>query len=127
MRRYVNVTTGILKSLLTISPVVVAMKVRDFSFSFYSQGIFKCDNTTLFDLNHAVLLIGYDEAGNWFFKNSWGKAWGIGGLGWLSGVADTDCGIKYYAYQVTERPVRLFSSRLMAALGLALTILLSTL
>ena len=30
-------------------------------------------------LNHAVLLTGYDSSSNWRIKNSWGVGWGDNG------------------------------------------------
>lgn len=122
MRRYTNVSSLVLKSLLTISPIVVGMSVRDFSFSFYSDGVYKCGNTSIGELNHAVLLIGYDTAGNWLFKNSWGTDWGIDGFGWVS--ANGDCGIKYWVYQVIERPIKLYGWRMVGMMVAVLVTIL---
>lgn len=45
-----------------------------------------CKHKRCADGNHAILIVGYDDAnGGWFtFKNSWGKSWGDGGFGRLT-------------------------------------------
>ena len=42
----------------------------------YKGGIMKCTNK---DINHAVLLVGYDSKKRWIAKNSWGTWWGENG------------------------------------------------
>ena len=70
----------------------------------YSSGIFKCNYTiTESELNHAVVIIGYDAAGNYLIKNSWGKGWGNNGFGWVSGASAENCGIHLYAYQISSK------------------------
>ncbi|HDQ70543.1 MAG TPA: hypothetical protein ENN19_00415, partial [Chloroflexi bacterium] len=53
----------------------------DSSMSNYSGGIF--DYTTCSQLNHAVVLYGWDDNqgrnGVWFMRNSWGTSWGENG------------------------------------------------
>jgi hypothetical protein len=48
------------------------------------------------NLNHAVVVIGFDENGNYIIKNSWGTGWGMSGFGVVS--KDPDCGISSAAY-----------------------------
>lgn len=47
------------------------------NWSHYGKGIF---NNCGKKLNHAVLLVGYDAAGNWIVRNSWSKRWGEQGF-----------------------------------------------
>lgn len=51
------------------------------------QFVLSSDSTKIFtncsskaeDANHAMLVVGYDEQGNWILKNSWSKFWGNNG------------------------------------------------
>lgn len=125
MRRYTNVSAIVLKNIVSVSPVVVGMAAGEFGFSFYQSGIYSCSPKSIYELDHAVTLIGYDANGNWLIKNSWGTDWGIKGFGWLSGQAD--CGITYWVYQVTERPIRASGLKMIAPLVFALLALASAL
>lgn len=54
----------------------------------YNNGIF--DRST-YNLNHGVLIVGFDLTGSWIVKNWFGSGWGEGGyirLGYQS-----DCGV----------------------------------
>ena len=43
----------------------------------YGGGIFRTADTCLQDVNHAVVLVGWDDTdGAWYLKNSWGTGWG---------------------------------------------------
>ena len=42
-------------------------------------------------MNHAVLLIGWTNEGDWIIKNSWGKDWGKDGFAIIS--KDRNCGL----------------------------------
>lgn len=126
MYRYANVTVGQLKSLLTISPVVVGMSIMDYTFSFYRSGVYSCRVApTVYQLNHAVTLVGYDASGNWLIKNSWGTGWGLKGYAWLSNIRD--CGIKYWVFQMGERMVASYGWQLLQAGVLALLALVAIL
>jgi hypothetical protein len=64
------------------------------SFQYYSGG---CYNLAGGGTNHAVLLMGWDDAacsgnGAWLIKNSWGSGWGTGGYGWVQYGAASLCG-----------------------------------
>ncbi|KAM3129380.1 hypothetical protein pb186bvf_018528 [Paramecium bursaria] len=60
----------------------------------YSSGIFSnCDQ----NLNHAILIVGYDAQGNWIVQNSWGVSWGQSG--YIKLKAGDTCGITKFAYQ----------------------------
>ena len=48
----------------------------------YGSGVFntECERN---EINHAVLLVGFDENENWHIKNSWGTFWGEDGYMFL--------------------------------------------
>lgn len=67
-------------AIMEYGPVSVAISVND-AFQGYGGGIFNgCENG---DINHAVVLVGWDdeqgENGVWFVRNSWGTWWGEAG------------------------------------------------
>jgi serine protease len=85
--------TQIKDLLVSYGPIMVAINAN-FNFNYYSSGVFDgCTSDSHYNLNHAVLLYGYDSAGNWLIKNQWGTSWGINGRMILSST--NDCGISY--------------------------------
>ncbi|EAR99636.1 papain family cysteine protease (macronuclear) [Tetrahymena thermophila SB210] len=63
---------------------------------FYRSGVFNsCDNNNV-NLNHEVLLVGYDANHNWIIKNSWGVGWGQ--QGYITLAAGDSCGIADQPY-----------------------------
>ena len=51
----------------------VTVRVAGTGWKDYGSGIFtNCDSK----VNHAVLLVGFSQEGNWIVKNSWGPDWG---------------------------------------------------
>ncbi len=52
------------------------------------SGLIACPSNS--ELNHAVLLVGYNTS-HWFIKNSWGISWGNNGFGYIS--KENDCGM----------------------------------
>ena len=65
-------------ALLQYGPVVVDVAVDD-SFQAYGGGVLNTCGSA--DINHMVLIVGYDDAGGyWIVKNSWGKGWGESGF-----------------------------------------------
>lgn len=72
--------TQLKQAIMLYGPVSVAVSVND-AFQGYRSGVFNgCSNGTI---NHAVVLVGWDDtqgpAGVWFMRNSWGTGWGEGG------------------------------------------------
>ncbi len=62
---------------------VSACVYADNTFLAYSGGVFS-DNTYYNSINHAILLVGWDDAKDaWLLKNSWGPSWGIDGFMWI--------------------------------------------
>lgn len=87
------------EAIAFIGPISVCVDASHDSFLNYSKGIYHEPNCTSndADLNHAVLVIGYDtdEHGREFYivKNSWGNDWGEGGYMRLARNRKNHCGI----------------------------------
>jgi hypothetical protein len=83
---YIDTMVVSLKThLMTSGPLAVGMTVYS-DFYFYGGGCYEHDDTL--SVNHAVLLVGWDDSkcggeGAWHIKNSWGKDWGEVGYAWL--------------------------------------------
>ena len=58
-------------------PISVAVNATS-AMQFYFGGVFNnCTATTANDINHAVNIVGWDDAtGSWIMRNSWGSRWG---------------------------------------------------
>jgi len=93
-----------LKEALTYGPVAVSVKSFDVRFRYYTSGILDSYNATKSEVDHNMLLVGVSEQGakpHWIVQNSWGTAWGIGGLGYFAkstGIGPSICGIAEEAY-----------------------------
>jgi len=75
-----------LKTALLTAPVAVAFQVYS-NFDYYNGGCYWHEDVTQ-DVNHAVLLVGWDDnmcngEGAWRVKNSWGSYWGDEGYFWI--------------------------------------------
>lgn len=73
-------TVASIKAALATGPVSMALCVGG-NFSYYTGGCY--DEVTGSQPNHAMLIVGWDDAmcgtGAWVIKNSWGTGWGIDG------------------------------------------------
>jgi C1A family cysteine protease len=92
-----------IKTALQTGPVSCAFTVID-DFYLYTGGCYS--STTTANINHAILIIGWDDnacagQGAWIIKNSWGQGWGMEGFGY---VKYGSCNIGSYAYQITYLP-----------------------
>jgi putative hemolysin len=71
---------AIKEAILEYGPISVAIAV-DQNFRDYESGVFDMDTAT--DINHGVVLVGWDDSqgteGVWFLRNSWGPGWGEDG------------------------------------------------
>jgi C1A family cysteine protease len=70
-----------IKSALMTAPVSCAMMVYS-DFNYYKGGCY--EHSSADEVNHAVLIVGYDDnmcngQGAWIVKNSWGTGWGVSG------------------------------------------------
>ena len=92
-----NDLTSIKQALVDYGPLAVSMDIgysMDENY-YYDGDIFRCkteDGTT----NHAVVIVGYDDAGGyWIVRNSWGTGWGDDGY-FMVGYGE--CSIEEYVY-----------------------------
>lgn len=90
-----------------VQPISVAIDAASASFMLYSGGIYDAPCGT--DLDHGVLLVGYDLTDQyWIIKNSWGESWGEDGyirfkMGLNNGTGQ--CGVGVAAsYPIKKSP-----------------------
>jgi len=71
------------KDNLSKTPIAIALDANNVYFRFYKEGVIDVPKRNDTQLNHAVVLVGYDydEHGMyWIIQNSWGKDWGENGF-----------------------------------------------
>ena len=73
----------------------IAVLVDASNWGEYKGGVFRNCSESMTANNHAALLVGYDEKGNWLVKNSWGDKWGE--AGYITLASGNTCGISNYA------------------------------
>ena len=82
---YVNVHQGSDISMmraLSTQPVSIAIQAGSRAFQLYQSGIFSDFEHCGSNLDHAVVLVGYDKIGDqdyYILRNSWGEEWGENG------------------------------------------------
>ena len=86
----------IMKSALLERPISIIMRAMCDTLSLYKAGVLTSDGdcacSSLDCLDHAVLLVGYDDSADipyWLIKNSWGPDWGEDGYFRVSQVNPT--------------------------------------
>jgi C1A family cysteine protease/putative hemolysin len=81
-RRQVIASTGsvaanrstIKQALVDVGPLAVAMGIGTGYGGYWNGDIYRCTNDGA--ANHAVIIVGYDDAGGyWWVRNSWGAGW----------------------------------------------------
>jgi cathepsin L len=86
--------------LIAQQPIIVYFWAET-SFTSYSSGVYSCSRTAKQgDLNHGVVVFGYDTVGNYLIKNSWGKSWGTNGFATID--ATKDCGLTLIVLQYDD-------------------------
>jgi cathepsin L len=104
---YRNQSAVQMQSLLTLAPVG-ALIYANTGFMSYSSGIYTgCPSSfssSYSNINHAVVIIGYDSNGNYIVKNSWGTSWGTNGFGIVSSANDCALSAFVYSYSSTATP-----------------------
>ena len=95
-----NIAT-IKQYLVEKGPLSAAMGIgSDVGGYFDGNGIYRSTNHIA--LNHAVVISGYNDTGNyWIVKNSWGTGWGDNGY---FKVGYGECGIESYVYYASTTP-----------------------
>lgn len=81
-----------LKKALTSYPVAAGVDAANWQL--YTTGVFSNCGT---NISHYVMVVGYDDSGNWIVQNSWGTSWGESGHIKLS--AGNTCGVVSSGYQ----------------------------
>jgi C1A family cysteine protease len=103
---YVGSSSGVpstdsIKQKIYDKGIVSAAVTADSYFQAYKSGCYSRNNTG--SINHAILLVGWDNTkcttGAWRLKNSWGTGWGESGLMWIkygvSRVGYAACYVNY--------------------------------
>ncbi|CAI5956733.1 unnamed protein product [Closterium sp. NIES-65] len=105
-----------LMKAVSMQPVVAFLSgsAQDFQ-QYSSRGQLKIyDGLCTTDINHAVLVVGYNYTGSslagsyWILKNTWFNTWGDGGYMYLAMSPDVrgKCGIHaYVAFRVFNQPI----------------------
>ncbi|XP_017491952.1 PREDICTED: cathepsin L1-like, partial [Rhagoletis zephyria] len=92
-----------MRLLVRLGPASVAISTNE---AFYLLKGEPWNGECDISINHAVLLVGYDEK-HFILKNSWGNSWGIDGYLYLprGGENENKCGIKAIFSQPIVNPV----------------------
>ncbi|MBL7201096.1 MAG: PKD domain-containing protein [Anaerolineae bacterium] len=82
------------QALVDIGPLAVSMGMGPSYGGYFDGDIYRC--TTDEGTNHAVVIVGYDDAGGyWWVRNSWGSGWN--GDGYFQ-LGYGECSVEEYPY-----------------------------
>ncbi|XP_028646959.2 procathepsin L-like [Erpetoichthys calabaricus] len=88
------------RAVARVGPVSVGIDASQSSFHYYKKGIYYEPLCSSRKINHAVLLVGYDQMKGfdyWLVKNSWGTRWGNKGYIKMARNRNNNCGISCWA------------------------------
>jgi len=93
--QFYNLNPSMLKDFLVNNgPVSVYIKMA----GSFTDGIYQCGELENWDINHAVVVVGYDDPGQyWIVKNSWGEGYHDGGY-FKVGYNECNINTTFYAY-----------------------------
>ena len=90
--------SAIKQSIVDNGPAVVLIGIGDAYGGYFNGDIYRCTNDS--GINHAVVAVGYDDAGGyWIIRNSWGTGWN--GDGYFK-LGYGECMVEAYPYYVLE-------------------------
>ena len=98
VQHYIHDDDQLKRLLMKQGPVSASLFVpsssTDNNFFQYDSGVFEClhENEYYDTTNHAIVVVGWTENGDWIIKNTWGYDWGQSGYMILS--KDKNCGLK---------------------------------
>ena len=100
---------AIKEAIYTFGPVGVALCVGN-QFDRYTGGVFQTDETCNYAVNHAVVLVGWDDADQaWILRNSWGPDWGEDGYMRIRyGTSNVGYAANYVVYTPAAAPERVY-------------------
>ncbi len=107
-------TEAIKQAIYTYGPVSVAVCAQEL-FQHYSGGIFNTPESCPAVINHAVVLVGWNDNngtdGYWILRNSWGTSWGMGGYMYIGyGVSQVGYAANFIEYAGGTSPAPVVSA-----------------
>jgi len=89
------------QAVAKIGPISVGINAHLPSFQFYEGGVYSSPYCSPYEIDHAVLVVGYGTYNGipyWLIKNSWGTDWGMNGYMMMARNEGNMCGILSQAF-----------------------------